>query len=235
MGRTATEYTGLLKALLPRGRAWSREAGTMPELLAGMAEEAARVDALIESLLSEKDTRYTTDLVAEHEEDFDLLPGSLTLAERRLALNAALTAIGGQNKAYFIAVAAALGYTITIDEFRPAWCGVAVAGDPCGDQEVLFYWRVNVAYDADMPYSDAADLQIILERYKPAHTILLFRLAGPEFSNAFSSAFDAMPALTEAQLSVGAFSRYEFSPAFDIHYGGAFNSEEFDDSFDTTY
>ena len=152
MGFSVANYKSLLKALLPRGKAWSRDAGSMPELLDGIVEEFARADTQIGSLITERDSRYTSALLEEQENDLGITPEvGTTEAERRIIVRSILVAMGGQDPQYFIDLAAAMGYTITIDQFRPAWCGVVVCGEPCGKQEVLFVWRVNLQYNRDYP------------------------------------------------------------------------------------
>src|SRR4030042_558420 len=150
MARDFNSYLRLLKSLLPKGRAWTQD-GVLIELLTGEAVELARIDARVDDLLIERDTRTTTELIAEHEADFSLPDECLksitmTLTERRTRLTTKLRELGSLHKQYYINLAATLGYTITIDEFKPAWCGLAVANDPCGDQNNLFYWLFFLAF-----------------------------------------------------------------------------------------
>lgn len=235
MARDQAQYTKLLKRLQPTGRAWSKSSGLIPELYEGLAAELARIDARVDDLINERDSRTTTELITEHETEWGLpdecLGASAVLADRRAAVLTRIRAIGGLSPAYYITVAAALGYTITIEEFTPAWCGLMVAGDPCGDQDVLFYWLVNVHYDFVNPFTSYSDLACLLEKIKPAHTILLTQFYGPAFNNAFSSAFDAMPA---AELTRGAFST-AFDTSFDVFFGGDFEGTAFSDAFDKVY
>lgn len=237
MGRSYTSYVELLKALLPRGRAWIKDAGDLPKLLEGLSKEPARIEATGESLIEERDTRTANYLLAEHEIDLGLAttiagaPG--TLAERRLAAHAQATAVGGQDPAYFVALAANLGYIITIKEFRPAWCGVVVCGDSCGDQDVLFVWLVKVAYSRDYIDPTATDLQELFNRLRPGHTVVIFSLVSPGFSRGFSAGFNAMPALTSAQLAVGGFRYGGFTKGYNIKYGGGFRYGAFSSGFNT--
>ncbi len=225
------DYVKLLKALLPRGRAWSRESGDLTKLLTGTSRELVRADTVVGSLLSERDTRTADALLPEHEEDLGLAAGSLTKAQRRAAAHAQRTAMGGQDPAYFVRVAAALGYTITIEESRPAWCGIAVVGDPCGDQDALFTWLVRVQYSASYPDPTGADLLALLEKLKPAHTQIVLLMASPGFSRGFRKGFDALPALTPAQLAVGGFRWRGFSKGFNLKYGGGFKYGSFSRGF----
>lgn len=232
MGRTAASYKKLLDALLPIGKAWSKDSGSMPELLDAVSQELSRIDGQIESLVSERDSRYTSALLTEHEADLDITPGtSDTDAERRIAIAAILLAMGGQDPQYFIDLAESMGYEITVDEYRPAWCGVVTCGESCGDQEVIFVWRVNLQYSRDYEDPSGADLGVVLERLKPAHTMLIYSIASPGFSRGFSSGFDAMPALSGVELEVGGFRWKGFTNGFNMKYGGGFKYGSFTRGF----
>jgi hypothetical protein len=166
-----------------------------------------------------------------------------TTSDRRRAIQAKITALGGLNPQYYIDVAAALGYTITIDEFTPFWCGLGVAGEPCGDQDTIFYWRVNMLFgEASVQYFLScsgksgdplsyllvgSDLICVLEKYKPAHTVVIVRLVGPGFDEGFDNGFNSIPSINlEGGFTIG------FSGGFDVYYGGGFSKDGFDDGFD---
>lgn len=220
------KYLRLLLSLLPLGKAWSRTDGAMPDLLNGMSQELSRVDDRITSLPDERDSCTTSDLLTEHEADLDIIPATgATDAERRITVRSILTAVGGADPQYFIDLAANMSYTITIDEFRPAWCGVVTAGEPCGDQEVIFVWRVNLVYSLDYIDPTGADLQARLEELKPAHTELIFRIVGVDYSNAFSILdFNATP-ITAG----GDFNNRDFDFAdFFVNHAGDFERIDFD-------
>ena len=247
MAFNTTNYLRLLQALLPKGRAWNRDDGSMlTEVLQAQADELARVDGRSDVLLNERDTRLTSELLIEHETDLGL-PDTCstegeTIQERRRAAHAKLIALGQQNPAYFIELALAFGWTITITEYTPFWCGVGGSGEPCGDQETIFYWKVSIAYGSgDIIYflcdsSESGDpisyipgtesLVCLLSKYKPAHTVFFFDYVGPEFDRAYSAAFDSLPSESEGYLE-GAFWR-EFGSGFDVHYGGEFDRGAFD-------
>ena len=253
MAYDADAYLQQLKSLLPRGRAWNHSDPVLSQLLAGMAVELARVDDRIDDLIEERDTRTAVELLAEHEEDYGLTAGILTTAERQAALTTKLRATGSLMKSYYVGLAATLSYTITIDEYRPAWAGIWQAGQPCGDQNNLFYWTVNIAFTvAEAPaFVTYADLIALLEQIKPAHTHILYQIYGPEYSYAFSTAFAAMPSLNQSMAAFGtAFSSafdfvpaggldgafsVEFSSAFRVSYGGAFDGSAFSLSFNKVY
>jgi uncharacterized protein YmfQ (DUF2313 family) len=211
----------------------------MPDLLSGFAQELARADTVAASLVDERDTRYTDELLEEHEQDLGIPDSCLELGatarERRAAVHAKFVAIGGQNKWYFIQAALGLGYTVTITEFTPAWARLARAGDPCGPQENIFHWRVNVTAkeDLDNPgsyvyfFDHPQELECLLNKLKPAHTVLIVRVQKYGFSNGFSNGFKAVPVgpLT------GGFSM-GFSNGFERRKGGGFDFGGFDDGFE---
>ncbi|RJX18972.1 MAG: DUF2313 domain-containing protein [Desulforudis sp.] len=250
MVRTVADYLKMLWALMPRGRAWSRDqSSVMNQVLHALAEELARVDSRAAELFSERDTRQAFELLPEHEYDLGLpdeCSGEAeTITERRRRAHAKLIALGGLHKQYYIDLASALGYTIAIEEFTPFWSGVGLSGDPAGDQWVIFCWKVKVYYlsgqiiwlqsgagESGDPicYVPAADsLVCVLQKYKPAHTRILWEYVGPALDRSFSRAFDAIPADEEWWLD-GAFDR-AFATAFDVYFGGAFTRDAFDDAF----
>jgi len=195
MGLTATDYLAQLQALLPQGPAWPRDADAeLTRLLAAWADEMARIDARAADLVEEADPRTTAELLADWERVAGLpdacveaLAGAQTTAQRRAALVGKLTTIGGQSAAYYIALAASLGYAITVTEFRPFRAGQSCAGDALTNDEWIFAWQVNAPETTIVDFaagrSCAGDplrawgnelLECVITRLKPAHTHVLF-------------------------------------------------------------
>ena len=173
----ASEYLSLLARLLPPGAVWRAAArGEIGRWLEAFAEEFARGHAAAVLLADEADPRTST----------DMLDPATTTADRRLALHARLTARGGQSPAYFIEVAAALGVTITIDEYSVCRAGFARAGDPCCDTRWAHAWLVTMtpgtldnARAGDragvrVRHVTRASVECMILRYRPAHTAVLF-------------------------------------------------------------
>jgi uncharacterized protein YmfQ (DUF2313 family) len=160
---TAAEYREQLKALLPPGQAFPRDPGTtLHDLLDGMSIELARVDARA-GVLEE------------------------TLQGRRNALLTKLTSTGGQSAAYFIQLAASLGYTVTIEQFRPFRVGMSRAGDALTNGPWAFTWLVRApevtvtsfrvgqsAVGERLRTWGNDTLECKINQLKPAHTIALF-------------------------------------------------------------
>ena len=244
----STKYLRLLQSLLPEGKAWNRnENSRLTQVLQGEAEEFARVDNRSGDLLKERDTRKTKELIVEHETDFDLPDDcsdpAETVIERRNRLHSKLITLGQQHRPYFIALAMALGYEITITEHRPFWVGVGCVGDTCGDQNIIFHWTVNALSGADTIYfvvgaGEVGDplvrypaltlLECIIKKYKPGHTTVDFVYTGPGFGQGFSNCFNSVPSEELIHLE-GCFFR-GFSNGFNVAYGGCFG-EGFDNSF----
>lgn len=134
MSLPAAAYADQLGKLLPPGRAWQRAKGSrIDRLLNGIAVELGRLDKRGEDLLRESDPRTTSELLVDWERALGLpdpCTGPLDSVEkRRTAIVARLIQGGGQSVEFFVQLAAALGYTITIVEHRPPWIDMAVIGD----------------------------------------------------------------------------------------------------------
>ncbi len=72
------------------------------------------------------------------------------MQERRLAVHAKLTGTGGQTRAYYAGLAAALGYTSTIQEYRPFRAGSSAPGDAVTNEDWIYRWLVRVAKEANL-------------------------------------------------------------------------------------
>lgn len=197
MGYTADQYREQLKALLPPGRAFPRERGTtLDALLDAMAQELARIDARAERLAAEAVPEFTAEMLSDWERVAGLPDNcSGLLAEtqqgRRNDLVSKLVAQGGQSPAYFIELAAALGFEITIEEFRPFRAGWSQAGEPLTNGDWIFTWRVRAPEVTVIPFragqSAAGEplaawgnegLECRIRKYAPAHTHVIFAYGG---------------------------------------------------------
>ncbi len=191
---TETDYLRQMQALLPPGPAWSKDDDALlTRMLGALAAELARVDSRVRQLVDEDDPRMAAELLLDGERVAGLpdtcvaLSGQTqSIAQRRAALVARLTMLGGQSKAYFIALAASLGYTVTITEFRPFRAGQSRSGDPVATNW-QFAWQVNAPLNTVTPFragnAVAGDpinswgnklLECVLSRFKPAHTTVVF-------------------------------------------------------------
>lgn len=152
--------------LLPQGGAWPRDPDHVLQLfIKGLmqiwADPIEEEAALL--LTQESDPRQTTILLPDWERNFGLPDNCLTppanIADRRSALIYRMTLEGGQSIAFFVSLAALIGYQIDIEEFSPFMAGVSRCGDTSaenviaggdkfhprwqiGPPEMRFYWTV---------------------------------------------------------------------------------------------
>ncbi|BFT62375.1 putative phage tail protein [Pseudomonas moorei] len=193
---TAADYLEQLKTLLPPGQAFPREAGTtLHKLLEGMSIELARVDGRGEALPLEANPASTNELLSDWERVAglpDKCSGALeeTLQGRRNALLAKLASTGGQSLQYFISIAAALGYDVTITEFRPFRVGMSKVGDSLTNGDWQFTWQVNGPETTVLAFRvglsavgeplrswGTSSLECKIRQLAPAHTIPIFSYA----------------------------------------------------------
>lgn len=179
------DYSGQLSQLMPTGPAWSDK----DSLLAAFADGLSRIHNRSLDLIENSDVRTANELFSDWERVTGL-PGPCVSADqstgqRRAALVGKIVELGGQSPAYFIGLAAALGYTITITEYHEFTVDDDVDAALWGPDWV-FAWMVtaplyliteltvdDTVADALAAWGDAV-LECVLNQYKPTHTILLF-------------------------------------------------------------
>jgi uncharacterized protein YmfQ (DUF2313 family) len=157
-----------------------------------MSIELARVDSRAGVMPLEANPSTSAELLPDWERVAglpDKCSGALeqTLQGRRNALLAKLTSTGGQSAAYFIEIAAVLGYTVTIETFRPFRVGRSRVGDLLTNGPWAFTWlarapevsvtsfRVGQSAVGERLRTWGNDtLECKLNQLKPAHTIAIF-------------------------------------------------------------
>jgi len=207
LGRTAEQYLDQLRSLLPHGPAWAPEfAPELDRVLAGLAMEFERIEGRGLDLLAEMEPTTINELLPDWERVAglpDRCNGKLedTLQGRRNALLSKINGTGGQSIAYFTAITKALGFEVTITEYRPFRAGVSVAGDPLTNGDWIFTWRVNAPETTVISFRAGrscagepllswgnGSLECKLNQLKPAHTHVLFSYGAPEAEQTFSAA-----------------------------------------------
>jgi len=189
---TAEQYRQALQSLLPPGPAFTREPNALlTKLLDALAQELYRADLRAAQLIDEAFPDTTTELLPDWERVAGLPDacGEIagTIQERRRDLLAKLTARGGQSRQYFIDLAAQLGFTITISEFRPFRVGMNAVGEPLYGADWWFVWQVNASETTYTYFRTGASsigeplrtwgnhrLECVVDQLKPAHTIVIF-------------------------------------------------------------
>lgn len=189
---SSKDYARLIGQLLPPGQAWQRGADTvLAAFVEALAMEPARLDAAMHELLAELDPAQTLALLATWEgmcglPDQCSQPGE-TVAERREAVVAKLSAQGGQSPAYFAELATLLaGAVCTVREYRPFRAG-SVAGDPVSNGDWPHAFTICAPETpvrafcagrgcAGEPLRGWGNerLECTIRRLAPAHTIVTF-------------------------------------------------------------
>ena len=179
MAMSSDDYAQQLGSLLPMGPAWPNEGSQCSRMLSGLAAELARIDDRADALLDEVDPRTVTELIDE----WELVSGTTgsSLVQRRAALHARMISLGGQSRAYFITLAGALGYTITIEELQPFRASKNRVGDVLAVPGIVYAWRVSV-----LGVGGAPDLEALFRDLKPAHTAVTFIYPAGSLAGAMS-------------------------------------------------
>lgn len=170
-----------LKQLLPQGPVWNLDPDSnVSRFLVASADELDRVQARAADLVEESDPRTATETLPDWERVIALPDAAIqsipaTNAARRLAITQKFTSVGGQTPAYFVSVAAACGYTATVSDaygsqvlrsgFR--------SGARCYDTQWAYVWSMTVQPPAG-PALTHAELEAVIRRAAPAHTIVFF-------------------------------------------------------------
>ena len=175
---TVADFARAMQALMPRGLAWPREQDAVQtQVIDALAPTAQRVADAATNEIPDAFPATTVSLIPEWQQSLGLPDPCLAIpttnAEAQAQIVAKLIDNGGQSISYFIGQAAALGYTIAIEEyvpFRPgrSRVGIALVCAP-GWQ---FAWTVTVT--AMPPNGSVAQLECLFSRKKPAHTVVIF-------------------------------------------------------------
>lgn len=147
------------------------------------------VQSRAEDLLNEMFPDQSFELLTDWERVCGLIPGAEdTLQLRRDRVIRKLRERGGLSREYFIALAADLGYTVTIEELQPFTCGINRCGDRLFVEEIRFVWRVAVsgqsvyyfrtgqssAGERLVWWNAVQELEDLFNDLKPAHTFIIF-------------------------------------------------------------
>lgn len=188
------DFQAAVLRLFPRGRAWLRDlGGVLAGYAGGIGDALFRLHvASVQLLDAESLPARTLRLLPEFEADYGLpdscSPGEATLVQRRAALLAKMQATGGQSAAYYIGVARALGYAVTITTWKPFELGRTPLGSPLASSDWRFAWRVNApqvtvrrftlgqsALGEPLWSIGNTELQCRLAKIQPAHGVLWFQ------------------------------------------------------------
>lgn len=200
---TGADLTPQILALAPRGPAWGTDEagdgqGALPVMRgfwSAIAAWAADIYAAAFTTALQSLPSAITWSLPDWEEEYGLPDPCLSPASgtagRIASVRARFGAVGGSSPAYFICLAASIGYDITIEEPSQFLCDVSQCdgADEVSDLNVHDTWIVRFASDAltyfrpDEGVCDEAplegflvpaDLECVLRRVSPAHTTLKF-------------------------------------------------------------
>lgn len=190
---TTDDYRQALQALIPNGRAWPRDPDTVQAaVLRSLAASFQRSDNDALGILSGAFPQTATIMLPEWEKALglpdDCSIGEVdTIAKRQNAIVSKFISTGGQSKSYFIGIAKALGYNITIKEYRQARSGLSVCGDGINGDDWPFVWlvegeetnisyaRVGLSYCGDPLRSwGNRQLECRLSALSPSYTLVKF-------------------------------------------------------------
>lgn len=193
---TLQAWIAALQAMLPPGRAFTREPDSvLSKLLGAIAAMFLATQLKLEDLLEQADPRHATSMLPDWERFLGLpdhcTPAGQQLADRQRAAFQRLTEQGGQSRAYFIGLANLLGEpAVTISEFKRFTC-TSNCNQAVISQADLFAWRVNIPRAALNPrvMTCNSPCNVALQAYtpsviecafkerKPAHTNVIFAYA----------------------------------------------------------
>ncbi|EHT97752.1 YmfQ family protein [Pantoea stewartii] len=178
---------------MPTGKIWRRDASsTQTAVLTGIANAFYESGSEAYGLIAGSFPATATTMLSEWESTM-ALPDDCTIGEtystsaRQLAVSTKLATAGGQSVAHFTTAAKALGYDITITEYRPARAGLSRCGASINGNDWRWVWKVT-APDTTITWAHAGEayandpidswgnklLECRLKDMSPSHTILLF-------------------------------------------------------------
>lgn len=190
---SVSDYSNALQVLLPQGLVWPRKSDSVQAaVLRALAQSYQQSDDVANGVLTGAFPATATMMLTDWEKTLGL-PDDCAIGEndsislRQKAVVAKLFSTGGQSVSYFVGVAKALGYDITISVFRQARVGISVCGDALNGGDWPFTWVVNApqttinyamvgqSYSGDPLRSwGNRRLECRLSALAPSHTIVKF-------------------------------------------------------------
>lgn len=184
-------YLAQLKALIPPGRAWSRERGTtLGAFLEAAAHELAEIDGEAVALLLDIRPATTTELLPDWERVAGLPDNcsslASTLVERRASLLTKIVTRLNLNPSTFEEIGLSFGVVLTVEEHDQTRAGTSTTLNTGGGRWRHVWW-VTVPTSADVRAFDMnsdvntplllvdrnTELECRLQKASPAHTLLV--------------------------------------------------------------
>lgn len=178
----------------PQGFAWEGE--KFKQVVDAFAVEFWRAQGRFDDFLCrESDPKQTLELIEDWEKmlgipDECTVPGT-TIEERRAQICQKLVATGGSSFEYYEQIAAALGFEVTVSDYKPFVAG-SLTGDKLTNDPIWTHrWLVTAPADTFTVFKAGREkcgdklvevgnetLQCTFEKLKPAHTEVLFSFTG---------------------------------------------------------
>jgi len=142
------------------------------------------------------------------------LAESLTIGDRHNSLVSRYTMLGEQDPAFMVAIALGIGYAVVIQEHSPFMCAISKVGDtrPLSGPSTNYRWELGpgtirqsytiivlnprlswfqcglgqCGVDPMLTIGIFTDLECILTRIKPAHTLIFFNFSGVTVNGQFA-------------------------------------------------
>lgn len=192
-----SQYLDMLRQLLPQGAAWPYEEGKIRDgLLGSQAAELHLVDKDTLQIVRESNP-ITTVLMLPEWEDLCGLPDECsqtyeTMAERRAAVVAKVTATGGQSLGYLVGVASDYtGLVCTGAKYHPFVAGASAAGESLTNDPWIYWYLIHAPETPVRPFVAGAGsageplnswgnerLECIINQLGPAEGNALFTYGG---------------------------------------------------------
>ncbi|MDH3975623.1 MAG: DUF2313 domain-containing protein [Deltaproteobacteria bacterium] len=165
---TASRHADILKKLFPvKNMEGLHDIDTIVE-----GDYLDKTSSHGDELLDEMLPQTTGDLIGDWERITGVSPNDIdTIDERREQVVAKLRARGRLDKQYFIDLAAAYGYSITIEGYKQMRCGEAECGDVLAPEEIVYVWKVIIS-------EQNQELEALFNKLKPAYALVEFEYTG---------------------------------------------------------
>lgn len=172
---SVADYAQALRSLMPRGRVWQEDPGSVQgRVLTALAQALERSDAAAVALIADAFPASTLDLLPEWEASMGLpdpcAGPSATIEQRRAQVVARFVAGGGMSAPRYIAFAADLGFTITIQTYAPFRVSLDHVGQGLASRDWSFAWGVTIESNTSGLAPEV--LLCELEAIRPAETVV---------------------------------------------------------------
>lgn len=152
MGLIADDYQEEMRHYLPPGKALDYEEGSVSDnFWMALSKEPARMGAAADAFLDETDPRTCVAMLPDFERNYglpdDCSPSQQSVPQRRAALIARVTENFTLTEENIVALAATLGFDVTVTTYKQPRCGKAICAAPCISLQQESTWTVNAPAD----------------------------------------------------------------------------------------